>query len=98
MFENPIIPNPFKRYQVSRDEFDLYEGEIINPGREIGIDINFGISIHADYWGRVTAIYHNPMNDSFTVTIFQEYADEIAICPGVVEPELSDSYYFPIVS
>ena len=98
MFENQIIPNPFKRYQVSRDEFDLNEGEIINPGREIGIDVNFGISIYADYWGRVTAIYHNPMNDSFTVTIFQENADEIAICPRVVEPEPSGSHYLPIVS
>jgi hypothetical protein len=71
----------YKTYHVTADEFDLDEGEIIQPGIEIGVDAHSGISLRSGYWGRVATIYYNPMDHSFLVMISQESRDEIEPIP-----------------
>ena len=69
--------NKFRTYRVTAGGFNLDEGQIVQPGTEIGIDLNSGISLRSDYWGRVATIYYNPMNHSLLVMVSQKSCLEI---------------------
>ncbi|MGA2160490.1 MAG: hypothetical protein ABSG90_14910, partial [Dehalococcoidia bacterium] len=57
----------YRTYLVAADEFELNEGERLQPGSEIGIDVNSGAPIYSDYWGHVATVYYNPMSQSLLV-------------------------------
>ena len=68
MFEHGELSlSQFRTCQVNADEFELYEGDPLQPGSEIGIDINSGVLIYACDRGYVAA-----MSDSFMVKVYQE--------------------------
>jgi hypothetical protein len=55
--------------ELSADDFDLYQGDIIGPGSEIGIDVRSGSAVYLNSWGSVLSVYYNQMNDSYLVII-----------------------------
>jgi hypothetical protein len=59
----------FKSYELDANDFELYQGENIAPGGEIGIDIRSGSPVILESWGRVATVYYNPMNHSYLVMI-----------------------------
>jgi hypothetical protein len=59
----------FIAFELSADDFDLYEGDTIMPGSEIGIDIRSGSAVYLDGWGRVETVYYNQMNESYRVMV-----------------------------
>jgi hypothetical protein len=59
----------FITYELNADDFDLYEGDTIMPGSEIGIDVRSGSAVYLNNWGRVISVYYNQMNDSYLVSI-----------------------------
>jgi|WetSurMetagenome_2_1015567.scaffolds.fasta_scaffold651115_1 hypothetical protein len=61
--------NRFKTYEIDANDCELFEGERLVPGQEIGTDIRSGMAICIDFWGQVATVYYNPMNDSFLVMI-----------------------------
>jgi hypothetical protein len=70
MFEHrDPAASKFITCELSADDFDLYEGDTIAPGSEIGIDIRSGSAVYLDGWGRVETVYYNQMNDSYRVMI-----------------------------
>ena len=69
MFEHRELSNQFKTYEVDAEDFDIFEGDIVAPGSEIGIDIRSGTAIFMEQWGRVATVYYNPMNQSFLIMI-----------------------------
>jgi hypothetical protein len=58
-------------YELSADDFELFEGDTVAPGSEIGTDIRSGSAVWLEGWGRVAAAFYNPMNDSYRVMIYQ---------------------------
>jgi hypothetical protein len=70
MFEHrDPIGSQFVTYELNADDFDLYEGDTINPGSEIGIDVRSGSAVFLNNWGRVVSVYYYQMNDSYLVSI-----------------------------
>ena len=59
----------YRTYQVDADGFDLHEGDIVEPGLEIGTDVHSKAPVLTDYWGYVATVYYNTMNDSFLVMV-----------------------------
>jgi hypothetical protein len=77
MFEHrERITNRYRTYQVAADDFELYVGDAIESGQQIGIDVNSGTPIYAYICGNVATIYYNPMSHSFLVMIRQEICEE----------------------
>jgi hypothetical protein len=72
MFEDTDpIGTDFVTFELNADDFELYQGDIIAPGSEIGIEIKSGSPVYLRYWGRVAAAYYNPMIHSYLVIINQ---------------------------
>jgi hypothetical protein len=70
MFEHrSLSTSQFKKYEVDAEDFELYEGDQIPPGYEIGIDVRSGAAVYLTEWGQVATAYYHPMNHSFLVMI-----------------------------
>jgi hypothetical protein len=92
MFEHrDLSGSQFKTYEVYADDFELYPGDRISPGCEIGIDIRTGTGIILKQWGQVATVYYNPMNHSFLVMVQvfssekkagNKVTDELALMPA----------------
>jgi hypothetical protein len=61
--------NVFKTFEIDANDCELYPGDRISPGFEIGIDIHSGSMIYPDFEGTVATVYYNPMNHSYLVMI-----------------------------
>ena len=74
----------FRTYEIDANDCELYEGDRLAPGQEIGTDIRSGTAIYMDFWGQVATVYYNPMNDSFLVMIycFKDNKIENSDAPG----------------
>jgi len=59
----------FKTYEVDADDFNLYQGDRVAEGFEIGMDIHSGDTIYLNFNGYVATVYYNPMNHSYLVMI-----------------------------
>jgi hypothetical protein len=59
----------YRTYEVDADDFNLYDGDWISPGYEIGVDVRSGANICMEMWGQVATVYYNPMNHSYLVMI-----------------------------
>ena len=59
----------FMTCELDANDFELYQGDTIAPGGEIGTDIRSGSPVYLDRWGIVTTAYYNPMNHSYLVMI-----------------------------
>lgn len=77
MFEHHVSSGgQYRSYRVAADEFELSEGDQLQPGGEIGIDVNSGATIYADYCGRVATVYYNPMSESLLVMLYIEHRED----------------------
>jgi hypothetical protein len=63
--------NRFRTYEIDANDCELFEGDRLAPGQDIGTDIRSGMAICVDFWGQVATLYYNPMNDSFLVMIYR---------------------------
>jgi hypothetical protein len=73
MFEHRDLSGyKYQTYQIDAEDFDLQEGDIVQPGLEIGTDIYSQTMIYADFWGYVATAYYNTMNDSFLVMVCRQ--------------------------
>lgn len=61
--------NVFRTFEIDANDFELYPGDHITPGFEIGIDIHSGSMIYPEFEGTVATVYYNPMNHSYLVMI-----------------------------
>ena len=59
----------FISYELDANDFELFEGDTLAPGGEIGIDIRSGCPVYLGCWGKVATAYYNPMNHSYLVMI-----------------------------
>jgi hypothetical protein len=59
----------FVTFELSADDFELYQGDIVAPGCDFGVDIRSGSMVSLDCWGRIATVYYNPMNHSYLVMI-----------------------------
>jgi hypothetical protein len=68
--------NRFRTYEIDANDCELFEGDRLPLGHEIGTDIRSGMPTYLDFWGQVATVYYNPMNDSFLVMICRLSDDE----------------------
>lgn len=61
----------FRTYEIDANDCELFEGDRISPGEEIGIDIRSGSPVILNYWGQVATIFYNPRNHSFLLMIYR---------------------------
>ena len=66
---NDIIESGFITCELNADDFELYQGDTVAPGSEIGLDVRSGSPVYLNCWGKVAAAHYNPMNHSYSVTI-----------------------------
>jgi hypothetical protein len=59
----------FVTYELDADHFDLYPGDMLSPGSELGIDVRAGTIVYLESWGHVATVYYNPMNHSYLTMI-----------------------------
>jgi hypothetical protein len=55
----------FVTYELDADHFDLYPGDMLSPGSELGIDVRAGTIVYLESWGHVATVYYNRMNHSY---------------------------------
>jgi hypothetical protein len=78
MFEGQnAFSNQFRTYRVDAEEFVLAEGDRIEAGQQIGVDVNTGSPLFAIHRGYVATVYYNPMSHSFLMMTCRQDNDEI---------------------